>query len=143
MSLVRIWEQTAIKRSLGFTTEKDCVYFALRTEPLFNLQVRLYLQCRAMAKAVSRRSPRAETQVWSKINPYRAQNDTRAGFPPILRVFRYSPLNILPPVHHTYFEVVLIWEPSKSDALSVTGKHCIEKHFAFAFRLLSYETAPS
>jgi hypothetical protein len=43
----------------------------------------------------------------------------------------------IPPVQHTYFEVALIWEPSKSNALSFIGKYWIESHFEFAFRLLT------
>jgi hypothetical protein len=108
---------------------KKTVYWAVRTESLFILQVRLNLQCHAMALAVSLRPPWAEPQARSQVNPCRWQNGTTTSFPQILRVFKYSLVNTFPPMQHNYFGVALIWEPSKSNALSVIRGHWIESTF--------------
>jgi hypothetical protein len=54
---------------------------------------------RAMAQAVSRRPPTAEARVLARLSPYGICGGQGLGqiFP---RVFRFSPVNFIPPVLH-------------------------------------------
>jgi hypothetical protein len=84
-----------------------------------------------MARAVSRQPLRAEALIRSKVHPCEMCGGRSGSGTLFLPEPRYSRVNIFPPMPHTHFQVALIWEPSKSNALSIIGEHWIEKHFAF------------
>jgi hypothetical protein len=115
MSFMCIWEQIAIISLysinwLVFITETECVYCAVGTEPLNTIQVNLRLSravpwLRRLVGGLLPRRPRFDPR------SIRVRSVDKVALGMVfLRIFRFLPFSIIPPMLHThvYLRVALM-----------------------------------
>ena len=118
---------------LVFITETECVYCAVRNECFNVIQINL-----------SRRPLRMRARVWSRPVHVRFMVDRVALGQVSIRVLRFPPVSIIPPMLRIYLSTCCFYQKDRrakpgslpnSNARQKTRRSWIEKYFDLAFKV--------
>jgi hypothetical protein len=101
-----------------------------------------------MAEAVSRRPLSAETQLRSQVSPCGICVGYKCTGTHFLRILRFSPVRIVPPMRHTHLHLPfaltrstkgwILGNIQNNSELPEHGKRWIEKYFHLVFKVKAY-----